>query len=66
MQACIAAADLLALPSRWDGWGLVVNEALAVGVPVIASNACGASDLIRQDVNGYVFTSEDAASLRES
>ncbi len=64
-QARIAAADVLVLPSRWDGWGMVINEALAVGVPVIASDACGASDLIRQGANGYVFASGDAGSLRD-
>ncbi|MCC6747137.1 MAG: glycosyltransferase family 4 protein [Deltaproteobacteria bacterium] len=60
----IAAADLLALPSRWDGWGIVVNEALSVGVPVLISDRCGAMDLVRQGVNGYVHTSESVASLR--
>ena len=64
-SARIAAADLLVLPSRWDGWGMVVNEALAVGVPVVASDACGASDLIRHGANGYVFASGDADSLRD-
>jgi len=65
VQSHIAAADLLVLPSRWDGWGMVINEALAVGVPVIASNACGASDLIRHAVSGYVFSSEDVQALRD-
>jgi glycosyltransferase involved in cell wall biosynthesis len=60
----IASADLLVLPSRWDGWGMVINEAFSVGVPVIASDRCGASDLIRQSENGYVFRSEDVEDLR--
>jgi len=60
----MAVADLLALPSRWDGWGVVVNEALSVGVPVIVSDRCGAGDLVREGVNGYVFRSEDVADLR--
>ena len=38
----IADADLLVLPSRWDGWGAVVNEALMRGVPVVCSDACAA------------------------
>ncbi len=62
--ARLSSADLLILPSRWDGWGLVVNEALAVGVPVIVSDRCGAADVIRQGVNGYVFHSEDVPGLR--
>jgi glycosyltransferase involved in cell wall biosynthesis len=60
----IATADVLVLPSRWDGWGMVVNEAFSVGVPVIASDRCGASDLIRHGENGYVFRSEDVEDLR--
>jgi glycosyltransferase involved in cell wall biosynthesis len=64
IQARMSAAHVLVLPSRWDGWGMVINEALSVGVPVIASDQCGASDLIRQGVNGYVFRSEDVEDLR--
>lgn len=60
----VAIADVLALPSRWDGWGVVVNEALSVGVPVIVSDRCGAADLIHKGINGYVFRSEDVADLR--
>jgi glycosyltransferase involved in cell wall biosynthesis len=63
VQGRIAAAHLLALPSRWDGWGMVINEALSVGVPVAVSTQCGASDLIRHGVNGYLFGSEDAQAL---
>lgn len=45
----------LVLVSRVEQWGLVVNEALAVGLPVIASTAIGACDaLVRNLVNGYV------------
>jgi glycosyltransferase involved in cell wall biosynthesis len=62
--ARVAAAHLLVLPSRWDGWGLVVNEAFSVGVPVIVSDRCGAADLVRDGANGYIFRSEDVADLR--
>jgi glycosyltransferase involved in cell wall biosynthesis len=65
IPARIQQADVLVLPSRWDGWGLVVNEALSVGVPVIVSNKCGASDLIRSGNNGYVFESENVVDLRD-
>jgi glycosyltransferase involved in cell wall biosynthesis len=57
-------ASVLILPSRWDGWGLVINEALAAGIPVIASDRCGAADLIVSGMNGYVFRSESVDSLR--
>jgi glycosyltransferase involved in cell wall biosynthesis len=61
----LMAADLLVLPSRWDGWGMVVNEALAAGVPAIVSTHCGAGDLIHTGINGYVFDSEDVQGLRD-
>lgn len=63
--AAMAAADVLVLPSRFDGWGAVVNEALMVGTPVICSNRCGASDLIENGRNGHVFEAGDANALRE-
>ena len=55
---------MLVLPSRWDGWGLVINEAFAAGVPVIASDRCGGADLIVQGANGYKFRSESVDDLR--
>jgi glycosyltransferase involved in cell wall biosynthesis len=64
IPARLAVADLLVLPSRWDGWGVVVNEAFSVGLPVIVSDRCGAADLVRNGINGYVFQSGDVADLR--
>lgn len=64
VRARIAQADALVLPSRWDGWGMVVNEALSVGVPAIVSDSCGSADLLQHGVNGYVFRSEDVDDLR--
>jgi glycosyltransferase involved in cell wall biosynthesis len=62
----IKTQDLLILPSRWDGWGMVVNEAMSVGVPVIASDKCGSSDVIKNGKNGYIFKSEDQKDLFNS
>lgn len=64
IPARIARADLLVLPSRWDGWGMVVNEAFSLGVPVLVSDHCGSADLIETGVNGYVFRKEDVEDLR--
>ncbi len=60
----LANARALVLPSRWDGWGLVVNEALSVGVPVFVSDHCGAAGVVRNGENGFVFPADDAAHLR--
>jgi glycosyltransferase involved in cell wall biosynthesis len=51
----IAHSDVLALPSIFDGWGAVVNEALMCGIPVIASDNCGSSALL-QGIRGRVFS----------
>jgi glycosyltransferase involved in cell wall biosynthesis len=60
----IASTDVLVLPSRYDGWGIVVNEALASGVPVLVSDSCGAAELIQNAVNGYVFKHGSVEELR--
>jgi glycosyltransferase involved in cell wall biosynthesis len=52
----LALYDVLVLPSRIDGRPLVVMEALACGVPVIASNVGALSDLIEDGVNGYLLS----------
>lgn len=62
----IASSDLLVLPSEYDGWGAVVNEALMMGVPVVCSDMCGASDLIRDPLLGRVFKSGSVVSLCDS
>lgn len=59
----ISQADCLVLPSRHDGWGAVVSEALMVGTPVICSDACGSSGIVRASSAGGVFRSGDAVSL---
>lgn len=61
-----AIADVFALPSADEPWGLVVNEAMCFSLPVVASDQVGATgDLVRGGVNGLVFTSGDARSLSE-
>ena len=60
------AADLFVLPTREDIWGLVINEALAYGLPTITTDRCVAGlELIEDGVNGYVVPVGDAAQLAE-
>jgi glycosyltransferase involved in cell wall biosynthesis len=48
-----AQADVFVLPSRHDGWGVVVNQALAAGLPIIVSDAVGAGlDYVENGING--------------
>jgi glycosyltransferase involved in cell wall biosynthesis len=61
-----AAADALVLPSRDETWGLVVNEAMACGVPAIVSDQVGcASDLIIDGETGFSFPCGEVAALAE-
>jgi glycosyltransferase involved in cell wall biosynthesis len=59
----VQAADLLVLPSRWDGWGAVINESLMVGTPVIVSDASGSASLVVHEICGQVFRRCDIGQL---
>lgn len=56
------AADIFAMPSRFDTFGLVVLEAMAAGLPVIISHSVGARDLVEQGVNGFVLSNDPSIS----
>jgi glycosyltransferase involved in cell wall biosynthesis len=59
-----AAADLLALPSSHEPWGLVLNEGMCFGLPLVASDAVGAApDLVRGGDNGFIYPVGDVAAL---
>jgi glycosyltransferase involved in cell wall biosynthesis len=59
-----ALAEMLALPTYTDTWGLVVNEAMACGLPIILSEAAGcAADLVTADWNGCLISPRDVSSL---
>ena len=58
------ANDILILPSISETWGLVVEEALYFGLPVIVSKNCGSSELIIDGLNGYVVDPYDKISFK--
>jgi glycosyltransferase involved in cell wall biosynthesis len=62
-QQTVANYDLLVLPSLHDGWGVVVNESLLAGVPVIVSDAVGAHVLVKTSGAGAVFPSNQSDHL---
>lgn len=63
LPAYYGLASAFILTSISETWGLVVNEAMASGLPVIVSKQCGcAADLVRDGINGYTF---DAHSIEE-
>lgn len=59
----LAMHDTLLLPSNYDGWGAVINEAINAGVYVICSNRCGAAEIIANNKIGLIFDIEDETSL---
>lgn len=64
LPAYYALAGTFVLSSAQEPWGLVVNEAMAAGLPVIVSNRCGcAADLVRHGQNGFVFDPYDEDAL---
>jgi glycosyltransferase involved in cell wall biosynthesis len=64
LPAYYALAEMFVLPTYTDTWGLVVNEAMACGLPVIVSRVAGcASDLIRENWNGLLTEPKDISSL---
>lgn len=61
------ASDILALPSRSEPWGLVVNEAMNFGLPVVVSDRVGcAPDLVHSGKNGYIVPHNSSRALAEA
>jgi glycosyltransferase involved in cell wall biosynthesis len=59
-----ALAEMLVLPTYTDTWGLVVNEAMACGLPVILSQAAGCgAELVTENWNGRIIAPRDVSSL---
>jgi glycosyltransferase involved in cell wall biosynthesis len=59
-----ATADVLCVPSRYDGWGLVVPEGLASGLPVIATDQMGAAlEFIEKGRNGWLIPASNHGAL---
>lgn len=62
-QEQIASYDLMILPSHYDGWGVVVNEALCAGVPVVCSDQVGAGIVLQKFGAGEIFASGQSQAL---
>jgi len=67
LPAVFAASDAMIVPSGRETWGLVVNEALASGVPCVVTRAVGcAQDLIEDGVTGFAVDTGDVPALAAS
>lgn len=61
-----AALDLFIMPSRSEGWGLAAVEALARGIPVIASNTGGLPEIVEEGKTGWLVPPGEAQALAET
>lgn len=60
-----SAADLFLFPTRADAFGLVVQEAIACGTPIVAFNVGGVTDLVHPGVTGYLASPENVADFTD-
>jgi glycosyltransferase involved in cell wall biosynthesis len=65
LAAEYASADVFVLPSVEDGYGLVTNEAMSAGLPVIVSDHAGSAEVVRDGDNGFVVPARDADALAD-
>lgn len=64
LQQYYKSADVFILPTREDIWGLVINEAMANGLPIITTNACVAGlELVNNNKNGFIINTNDEIEL---
>jgi len=61
-----ATSDIFALPTRADCYSLVCMEALAAGLPIVATSVGGIPDLVREGDTGYIVESDDTAALGDA
>jgi len=59
-------SDLFILPSRYDGWGVVVNQAVGAGLPIICSDAVGSAPSLVDKDNGFIFPAGNGQKLYEA
>ncbi|MEM1552336.1 MAG: glycosyltransferase, partial [Candidatus Bathyarchaeia archaeon] len=64
--AWLRTADIFVSPSRWETFGIAIVEAMALGLPVIATATDGANDIISNGVNGLLVPVDDASALADA
>src|ERR1700732_4604459 len=66
LPGALRQCDVLVFPSYFEGFGAVLLEAMAAGLPVIATDATGAPDVMTNGLEGYVIPAGDAAALKDA
>lgn len=65
LQELYVQGSVLVLPSLSDGWGLVVLQAMACGIPVIVTDMTGAHEVVEDGVNGFVIPSRSSDAIKD-
>jgi glycosyltransferase involved in cell wall biosynthesis len=66
LYAAYQASDVLMFPTLCDGFGMVVTEAFAYGLPVITTRRAGAADIVREGENGFLIEAGSSAAIASS
>lgn len=66
MPRVMSAADVLVSSSRWEGFGMVILEGMALGLPVVATAVGGVTELIQDQVSGVLVPSENPDALADA
>jgi len=66
VRGVLSAGDMLAIPSRWEGFGLAAGEAMAASLPVIATDVAGLRDVVIPERTGLLVQKENPDALAES
>jgi glycosyltransferase involved in cell wall biosynthesis len=66
VPALMAAADGYVMPSAWEGLPMVLLEAAGSGLPIVATNVGGNSEIVRDDVSGYLVPPSNPTALAEA
>lgn len=64
MKEFYQQADLLVIPSHFEPMGMVAIEAMACGVPVLATNVPGLNEVVRHNINGWTYPSNSVSELK--
>jgi glycosyltransferase involved in cell wall biosynthesis len=59
------AADVFVFPAENEPWGLVINEALEAGIPIVTTKSVGAEELIVNNINGVLINKIDEKNIAD-
>ena len=66
VRSVLSAADMLVMPSRWEGFGLAAGEAMAASLPVVGTDVAGLRDVVVDGETGILVPRDDVIALTEA